>query len=77
MGSIEGIFVSTPEEISKLIGKSVYFGEILGKHSEVVVGISQENFEEISDDVAFVELFEKHNLNSGYNPFDYHEEDSE
>lgn len=31
-GDVEGLFVTTLEDIEKITGKYVYFGEILGKH---------------------------------------------
>ncbi|ADQ53308.1 hypothetical protein 65p300 [Aeromonas phage 65] len=34
-GSVEGLFVEDSEVVEKYIGSDVYFGEILGKHSEV------------------------------------------
>lgn len=34
-GELEGLFVATEEDISHLIGKCCYFGEVLGKHSDV------------------------------------------
>ena len=34
-GDVEGLFIATEEEVENLIGSEVYFGEILGKHSEV------------------------------------------
>lgn len=36
-GSIDGLFVTTREWMEALTGVTVYFGEILGKHSEVWV----------------------------------------
>lgn len=34
-GSLEGIFVATQEEVDRAVGQDLYFGEVLGKHSEV------------------------------------------
>ncbi len=41
MGFVEGLFVATEEEIKDAIDKEVYFGEILGKHSEVYGTLEQ------------------------------------
>lgn len=35
MGNLEGVFFATAEEVSRAIGKEIYFGEVLGKHSEI------------------------------------------
>lgn len=73
MGSVEGRFFATPEEIEACLGKTAYFGDILGKHSDVAVGLRAENFKVLTDDSTFIALAEKLNidLNSGYNPLEY------
>lgn len=73
MGSLAGIFVSEKQTMEKLIasGKDVEFGEVLGKHSEISGPIEAGDIEFISDDPAVVEMFEKHNMATGYDPFDY------
>ena len=70
MGSLEGIFVADPQEVKQLIDseKDVYFGEVLGKHSEIFGPISENEITMVSDDPAFVKLFEAHNLSSGFVP---------
>lgn len=57
-GSLDGLFVATEEDAKGLIGRDCYFGEALGKHSEVSgrledsdiskVDISPESVEEVS-----------------------------
>lgn len=66
-GSVEGIFKATKEEVDAAIGKEVYFGEILGKHSEVYGIIEDGEIEIISDDPLIV----KNATESGYDPLDY------
>ena len=78
MGYVEGTFISSEEEIEKASGKRVYFGEILGKHSEVYF----DDFDELevsieTDDPAAVKIFEDYNLTSGYNPLGYIDEEDE
>lgn len=34
-GSVSGLFSATQAEVDTVIGREVYFGSILGKHSEV------------------------------------------
>lgn len=70
-GQLTGIFVAKQDQVAKLIGTKVYFGEVLGKHSEVVVEIEEKDIELISDNVEEVALFEKLNMTTGYNPLDY------
>lgn len=83
MGSLEGIFVADPQRVKQLIDseEEVYFGEVLGKHSEIYGPISEGEITMVSDGSAFVGLFEAHDLSSGFCPFDYmedtFEEDSE
>ena len=34
-GCVEGTFIAEDDDVKSLIGKEVYFGEILGKYSDV------------------------------------------
>ena len=73
MGSLEGVFVADSDDIKKLLENEteIYFGEVLGKHSEVFGVIKSKHLTEVTDDEKFIDLFEKYGLESGYNPFDY------
>lgn len=72
MGDVEGLFVTTREELAAGYGKRVYFGEILGKHSEVYGVLEEGDITIQSDDQEFIEklvsLLGEHI--SGYNPLD-------
>jgi hypothetical protein len=72
-GSVEGMFVATEKEINEAIGKYIYFGEILGKHSEISGTLEENDFEKVDLDSDTVEKVEKV-LGaewSGYNPLGY------
>lgn len=76
-GSLEGIFVCEKEALEKLYGKTVYFGEVLGKHSEVEIDIDAECFEIRTEDQDFIAKFIEimgDGTISGYSPFDYIDE---
>lgn len=80
MGEIDAIFTAESADVEKLYGKTVYFGEILGKHSEVSVQVSEENFTVLSEDADFVSKFEEilgQGTVSGNNPLDYWEDREE
>ena len=49
-GEVKCVFVSTDEEIVENIGKQVYFGEILGKHSEIFGTLDEKDLEKIDLD---------------------------
>lgn len=74
-GELTGIFVSTEQEITDIIGKEVYFGEALGKHSEVSMTVEEDNFTLVTTDANFIKLFLQYDLSNGHNPFDYIDED--
>lgn len=74
MGDLEGVFVSTDVELEELYGQEIYFGEVLGKHSEVVLTLGLQHITEVTDDAKFIELFEQYGLENGFNPFDYYDE---
>lgn len=79
MGDVEGLFVSTNEEVAGLIGKEVYFGEILGKHSEVYGVIEEGEITEVDiDSEAVAQVAEVlGDTWAGYNPFHYIEEEGD
>lgn len=70
-GSVDGCFVADESEIENSIGKEVYFGDILGKHSEIYGILDESDFELSTTDPKVVELFEIFKLASGYNPLEY------
>ena len=72
-GSVEGVFIEDSELVDMCIGKSVYFGEILGKHSEVYGTLDSSDLKVLTDDQEFVAMFQKilgSSWQSGYNPID-------
>lgn len=74
--SLEGIFVCTKQQLEDLIylGNEICFGAAFGKNSDVTAVLEIKDFEVVTDDQKFVELFEKHDLANGFNPFDYIED---
>lgn len=76
MGNLQGLFIAEQSEVDKILGKEVYFGEVLGKHSEVYGEIGDSDIEVVSEDQEKVEWLEKllGSTVSGYNPLDYYEE---
>ena len=79
MGSISGLFIAEENDVMGLIGENIYFGEVLGKHSDVSGDITEDDFTVKTDDQEFITKFlEIMELNetgtiSGYNPFEYYE----
>lgn len=71
MGEVTGIFVEDDAEVSKHIGKDVYFGEILGKHSEVYGVVEETDITVLTEDQEFIKKFEELVGTVGYNPFEY------
>lgn len=72
-GEVEGMFIAEEKEVQNIIGKEVYFGEILGKHSEVYGTIEKDEIQEIQvSETTIKEMEEVIGRNiSGYNPLDY------
>ena len=72
-GSVEGIFIAEEEDVKNAIGENVYFGEILGKHSEVYGILEESDIKELNVSSITVKELEKiagTNI-CGYNPLDY------
>jgi len=72
-GDVEGMFIADEKEIEGAIDEEVYFGEILGKHSEVYGTIDQGDIEEIKVSETTVKEMEEiiGSTISGYNPLNY------
>lgn len=74
VGTVEGVFVADDKEVERNIGKEVYFGEILGKHSEIYGILGAEDLSIKTGDQDFidklVEIFGGETI-SGYNPLEY------
>ena len=73
MGSLDGLFIATQEEVDKAIGKYMYFGEVLGKHSEVEGTLEASEVTLVSSEQDKVQwLYELLGSDvSGFNPLSY------
>lgn len=70
-GSLRGTFVADSSKIESSISKFVYFGEVLGKHSQIQGVLTEEDFTLVSDKPEHVDWFISLDLANGFNPFDY------
>lgn len=79
-GNVEGLFIADKEDVEKAMGNSVYFGEILGKHSEIYGTLEEDDLKIKSEDQDFIqkciEVFGNGTI-SGYNPLSYLDESEE
>ena len=73
MGKVESVFIAEENDVKNIIGKEVYFGDILGKYSEVCGIIEVGDVIEIKVSPITVEEMEKiiGSTISGYNPLAY------
>lgn len=79
MGNLSSTFVCDKEDLESLYDEEVYFGEVLGKHSEVVATLDESNFTIKSDDQEFINKFSEimgDYWSTGHNPLWHYEEDS-
>lgn len=72
-GTLQGLFVSTDTEVENAIGSEAYFGEVLGKHSEVYGEIEKGDIVKLDVSVEAVEEVSKYlgDTWSGFNPLHY------
>lgn len=75
MGDLKGIFVAEESEINAIIGEAIYYGEVLGKNSEIFSILQKEYLEILSEDQEFIKKFIEIIENFGFNPLDYYDED--
>lgn len=79
-GDLEGTFIADSTEVEKAIGKYIYMGECLGKHSEVSFYLKADDVWLKTDDQSFIELFEQimgEGWSTGHNPLDHLPEESD
>jgi len=77
MGELYGLFIEEEKKVKKIIGRRVYFGEVLGKYSEICGPINQNEIIERSDDQELIKTLLKvfgSKTISGYNPVVYYDE---
>lgn len=73
MGILEGVFIAEKSHVNRLVNDKieVYFGEVLGKHSEICGAIEPDEISFVSDAENVIRIMEEHQLCSGFDPFDY------
>jgi len=73
MGDVDGLFFAHEDEIDEAIGQEVYFGEILGKHSEIHGTLEEKDIERLDiDGLTLQPLYDICGTTiSGYNPLSY------
>lgn len=62
MGSLDGTFVAEEDQMAKLMGRTVYLGEVLGKHSEITTTLSKKNLKVLTEDQDFITKAEEYGL---------------
>lgn len=59
MGNLEGLFITTEDELKSWYGREASFGEVLGKHSEIDGTLDEGDFTIKSDDQEFIAKIEE------------------
>lgn len=79
-GYLGGLFIEDVEVVRNLVGSKLYFGEVLGKHSEIYGTWDENDVKLISDDQGKIEWLQglmKGKTISGFNPVEYVEDSDE
>lgn len=79
VGLFEGLFFAEEEDLNNVIGKDIYFGEIFGRHSELVQNFEREDFKVVALSQETLSELNSYfgDTISGYNPIDYIEDEDE
>lgn len=78
-GDLDGLFVAEEDQVESAIGKRLYFGEVLGKHSDVEGILEASDLEEVSseqDKITWLVDLLGTSI-SGFNPLEYLAEEDE
>lgn len=75
MGTLSGVFVSTDEKVKFVIGKTVDFGEVLGKHSQCYGVVHEDDIKLLTEDQEFIDKTIAYGVvPAGYDPVAYYKE---
>ena len=77
-GNLDGLFIEEEWKVKGIIGEEIYFGEVLGKHSEIYGTIEEGEIVKIDipeSVVAELKKAFKRKTISGFNPLDYYDVD--
>lgn len=79
LGELEGLFVADERDVIDLDGKTLYFGDVLGKHSDIELEIESDMFTEVDVPVESINAIEKElgATWSGFNPVEMFEDQDE
>lgn len=74
-GTIEGLFIATEDQVDEVVGEEIYFGSVLGEHSEISGLLFEEDVRVVSEDPYVIALLESRygRTISGHNPLEYYE----
>lgn len=72
-GSLEGVFIADTKDVEYLVNNKVcvYFGEVLGKHSDIRGTVDKNEIKRITTNKNAIKVVEDYGLENGYNPFKY------
>lgn len=72
-GELTGLFIADSDKITELIESErvIYFGEALGKHSEVFGPIEDADLTLVTTDIKVIAVIKHYELENGYNPLNY------
>lgn len=76
-GTLFGLFVADDAEVKALMGRRLYFGEVLGKHSDIQGPLEESDIELVTLDQDFVERFHQYGCATGFSPWDGLAEDND
>lgn len=68
-GLLEGIFTEHSDNVEKILGKHVIFDGEFCQFNKLIVEIDIGTITLISNDRDIVAIFERYNMNTGFNPF--------
>lgn len=80
MGKLEGLFIAEEEELKAIMGSDIYFGGVLGKHSNIYGPLEEDDIVEVTDNQNYINVarsLSKSDTLCGYNPLDYYEPEDE
>jgi hypothetical protein len=72
-GSLYGTFIADTADVEKLIKNEteIYFGEVLGKHSDISGPVEECDITKVTEDQELIEKLQSLGIANGINPFDY------
>lgn len=70
MGDLQGLFFADSVDVAEAMGHEIYFGEVLGKHSEIYDDLKEADVTLLTSDPAIIKILSGFGIETGFDPIE-------